>query len=45
MLRIRSQVKKVRLHNIVAFFIGNGNSGDILCGCFGGYTSVAWPHY
>ena len=42
MLRIRNQVKKVRLHIIVAFFIGNaGNSGDMLCaGCFGGYTSV-----
>jgi hypothetical protein len=40
MLRIGNHVKKVRLHIIVAFFIGDGKSGDMLCGCFGGYTSV-----
>jgi hypothetical protein len=40
MLRIGNQVKKVRLHVIVAFFIGDGKSGDMLCGRFGGYTSV-----
>jgi hypothetical protein len=40
MLRIDNQVKKVRLHLIIAFFIGDGKSADILCGCFGGYSSV-----
>eukprot|EP00978_Attheya_sp_CCMP212_P037553 scaffold178283_cov66-Attheya_sp.AAC.1 len=41
MLRIGNQVKRVRLHIIVAFFIGDGKSGDImLCGRFGGYTSM-----
>ena len=40
MLRIGNHVKKVRLHIIVAFFIGDGKSGDMLCGHFGGYTSV-----
>ena len=40
MLRIGNQVKRVKLHIIVAFFIGDGKSGDILCGRFGGYTNV-----
>eukprot|EP00978_Attheya_sp_CCMP212_P034207 scaffold142321_cov43-Attheya_sp.AAC.1 len=40
MLRIGNQVKRVRLHIIVAFFIGDGKSGDMLCGRYGGYTSV-----
>jgi hypothetical protein len=41
LLRIGNQVKTVRLHVIVlAFFIGDGKSGDILCGRFGGYTSI-----
>eukprot|EP00978_Attheya_sp_CCMP212_P009428 scaffold22307_cov29-Attheya_sp.AAC.7 len=39
-LRIGNQVKRVRLHIIVAFFIGDGKSGDMSCGCYGGYTSV-----
>jgi hypothetical protein len=40
MLRIGNQVKKVKLHVIVALFIGDGKSGDMLCGRFGGYISV-----
>eukprot|EP00978_Attheya_sp_CCMP212_P021887 scaffold64342_cov48-Attheya_sp.AAC.5 len=40
MLRIGNQVKRVKLHIIVAFFIGDGKSGDMLCGRFGGYMHV-----
>eukprot|EP00978_Attheya_sp_CCMP212_P005526 scaffold12431_cov57-Attheya_sp.AAC.1 len=40
MLRIGNQVKRVKLHTIVAFFIGDGKSGDKLCGRFGGYMHV-----
>jgi hypothetical protein len=43
MLRIGNQVKKVRLHIIVAFLIGDGKGGDMLCGCFGAY-SQCWPY-
>eukprot|EP00978_Attheya_sp_CCMP212_P034214 scaffold142374_cov35-Attheya_sp.AAC.1 len=40
MLRIGNQVKRVKMHIIVAFFIGDGKSGDMLCGRYGGYTHV-----
>jgi hypothetical protein len=42
MVRVENQVKKVRLHVIVAFFIGRDcKGGDMLCGhSFCGYTSI-----